>query len=282
MISTVFLALTASALAACFGAPEPVTIEGWSKDAMEPFISRGGDLLFFNSSNAPGQKTDIYWARRIGPLRFRFQGPVTGANSPVLNGVASLSRDGAFALISPRAVEATHATIWIGHWMLDAVEGLAPQPALTPKGPGGFNMDAEISSDGQRLYLTDSRWNPRGPPKSAVLRLARKTPEGWRIDPAADRWFAGLGGGASLQYAASTSDDELELYFTRAEPAAGRAPQIWVATRPDAAAPFSQSARLLTLTGFVEGPSAAPDGSLYFHQQEGDRFVIMRTVRVCK
>ncbi len=35
-----------------FTNPQPVTIEGYSQDAMEPFISPDGNYLFFNNSNS--------------------------------------------------------------------------------------------------------------------------------------------------------------------------------------------------------------------------------------
>src|ERR1039458_4179296 len=53
-----------------FGNPETVQIlgyndnEGNSNDAMEPFISRGGNLMLFNSSNAAAT-TNLFWATRI-------------------------------------------------------------------------------------------------------------------------------------------------------------------------------------------------------------------------
>jgi hypothetical protein len=274
--------VAAAALAACFGAPRPVTIEGWNADAMEPFISREGALLFFNSSNAPRAATDIYWAKRLDALDFHLEGAVPGANSPALDGVPSLARDGAFALISPRAYDALHATIWIGRWTGRSVEDLHPQPALAPPGPGGFNMDAEISADGRRLYYTDNLWRADGPPRRSVFRLARLTAAGWRVDPSADAWFRRINT-RGLQYAAGLSADELEFFFTRLDPAAGGEvrPRIMVATRARPEDPFSDPAPLLALDGFVEAPTVAPDGALYFHKRQGDRFVIMRAERKC-
>ena len=142
LVAAVLTAVRAAVLAACFAAPQPVAIDGWSADAMEPFISRDGALLFFNSSNAPGAQTDLYWARKIDPLHFKLLGPVPGANSPALDGVASLAADGTFAFISPRDYDARHGTVWTGRWTGAGVTGLALQPQLTRPAPGWFNMDA--------------------------------------------------------------------------------------------------------------------------------------------
>lgn len=281
MMASILAALSAAALAACFGAPQPVRIQGWTADAMEPFVSRDGQLLFFNSSNA-GPRTDIYWARRIDDLHFSLVGLVRGANSPALNGVPSLARDGAFSMISPRAYDASHATLWIGRWTGQAVENLQLQTGLAPPRAGWFNMDAELSADGQRLYFTDNLWRPGGPPKLSYFRMARPAPAGWRVDPSANAWFSRINGDG-LPYAAGVSGDDLEFFFTRLTLGDPRRPwpQIMVATRPGSSEPFSAPAPIAALDGFVEAPSVAPDGALYFHKKLAGRFVIMRSARAC-
>lgn len=52
------------------------------------------------------------------------------------------------------------------------------------------------------------------------------------------------------------------------------------AARPSAEAPFSPPERLVSITGFVEAPTLSGDGrSLYYHQLDGGRFVIVRVTR---
>jgi len=89
--------------AAGFGEPQPAVILGYDGDVMEPFLSRDGETLFNNDSNAPTAQTDLHWATRIDDLEFRYRGRVEGANSAMLDGVASVSRDGAFCFVSTRA-----------------------------------------------------------------------------------------------------------------------------------------------------------------------------------
>src|SRR5713101_10095004 len=74
-----------------FTNPERVTIDGYDKDAMEPFISLDGKYLFFNDSNnpPPGTFTKLYYATRIDDLHFQLVGEIAGVNTTALNAVAS-------------------------------------------------------------------------------------------------------------------------------------------------------------------------------------------------
>ncbi len=277
------LKFAALALAACFGAPEPVAIRGYDGHAMEPFISRDGATLFFNSRNGPRDQTDIFRADRIDAHTFMFRGPVAGANSPMLDGVPTMSRDGAFAFISTRSVEARHATIWTGRWTGADVGALHLETALSPGNLPLFNMDIELSADGQRLYFTDNKWSPFGPPSASDFHVAVREGAGWRRAPELDFWFARVNGARTLEYAAGISQDERELYFTRLTPRFLAPPrlEIMVATRPDATSPFGAPARVASITGFVEGPTVAPDGALYYHAKIDGMHRLLRTPRTC-
>jgi hypothetical protein len=275
--------LFAFALAACFGAQQPVEISGYSGHAMEPFIARDGETLFFNNRNGAGDQTDMFWASRIDDAHFRYRGPVTGANSAELDGVPSLARDGTFAYISPRIAEGRAATIWTGRWTGGAVEVPVLNHALSPGRWPLFNMDVEISADGARLYYTDNRWAP-GIPRSSDLRLAVHANGRWQRLPGADSWFARSNTPSALEYAPATSENELELYFTRLTPRFLRMPvlEIMVATRAHRTAPFGAPERISTIQGFVEAPSVAPDGALYYHAKINDMHSLMRVPRTCE
>ncbi len=80
-----------------FGAPQPVTITGYSGDAMEPFITRDGSILIFNNLNDPPSETDLHWAERIDDLTFAYRGKLQGANSPALDAVATVDSASAAA-----------------------------------------------------------------------------------------------------------------------------------------------------------------------------------------
>ncbi|ANP45123.1 hypothetical protein [Candidatus Viadribacter manganicus] len=274
--------LPALALALCFGPPQPVQIAGYSGHAMEPFISRDGETLFFNNRNGPSDQTDMFWASRIDDTHFRYRGPVAGANSAELDGVPSLARDGTFAYISPRIANGRAAAIWTGHWAGAAVDSPVLNHALTPGRWPLFNMDAEISADGRRLYIADTRW--AAPiPRASDLRLAVRTRDGWRRAREFDFWFASINTSRALEYAPATSSNELELYFTRLTPhfLAPPALEIMVATRADVTSAFGVPARIAAIIGFVEGPSVAPDGALYLHAKIDEMHVLMHAARTC-
>src|SRR5271155_6273169 len=84
-----------------FTNPQPVTIEGYSQDAMEPFISPDGNYLFFNDSNS-APDTNLYYATRIDDLTWQFQGEIGGVNSSALDAVPSMDVNGNFYFVSTR------------------------------------------------------------------------------------------------------------------------------------------------------------------------------------
>src|SRR5271155_4414722 len=94
-----------------FTNPQPVTIVGYSQDAMEPFISPDGNYLFFNSSNSLPQ-TNLYYATAVDEtgLTFQFQGEIGGANASGLNAVASMYVNNAFYFVSNRSYAQTLST----------------------------------------------------------------------------------------------------------------------------------------------------------------------------
>lgn len=280
-------AQSAKADPAAFEPPEPVRIEGYDGHAMEPFLSRDGRLLFFNSRNRPGDQTDIHVADAVSPLLFRYRGPLAGANSEAIDGVPSLDHAGRFYFVSPRAYDAEKRTLWTGVFdgralrdarLLGGDVSKARAPWLT--------MDAEISADGHTLYFTDNRWRwPIGGIGSSDIRIARLRADGAFHRPAeAEAMFAAVNTDA-LEFAPATTPDELTLYFTRAARAALERGDpdgfgLYVAERARRDQPFGSPMRIRAARGYVEAPTVTPDGcALYFHQLQGARFEIMRMRR---
>ncbi|MGZ7031261.1 MAG: hypothetical protein ACXVIJ_04750, partial [Thermoanaerobaculia bacterium] len=83
-----------------FSHPEPVTIHGYTSDAMEPFITRDGRYLLFNDSNAPGRDTNLHYAERIDDTTFVYRGEIAGVNSTALDGVATVDGSGTMYFVS--------------------------------------------------------------------------------------------------------------------------------------------------------------------------------------
>lgn len=275
--------LTAAVLALCFGAPQPVSIAGYNDHAMEPFIARDGQTLFFNNRNEPAEETDLHWATRIDDTHFRYQGLLTSANSDHLDGVASFARDGTFAFTSLRAFESRGATIWTGRWDGRTLTNLNLETALAPGRPPQFNMDGELSASGGRFYVSDNVWGLFRL-RSSDLRVAVRENGRWRRAPESNSWFAAINTRNALEYAPATNEAETELYFTRLTLPFLRPPRFetFVAVRANPTTPFGPPERIDALEGYVEAPSVAPDGALYVHAMVNGRFTLMRSARTCE
>lgn len=264
-----------------FAHPEPVVIQGYDGDAMEPFLTRDGSTLFFNNSNAPDAQTDLHWAERIDDTTFRYRGRIDGANSTALDGVASVSAAGRLCFISTRAYEATLSTVYCSTWRNGAADTPSPQRDVSVHIRGRLMFDLEQSASGSELVVADGEFRGGPAPASADLRLARWRDGRFVLSAEDDAMFRALNTSA-LEYAAALSSDNLMLAFTRLE---GHMPfvhtSIWIARRSALNAPFDAPVRLDTIDGnFVEGPTFSPDdNAIYYHRKVGDHYAIWRVTR---
>ena len=256
--------------------PQRVAIHGYAGHAMEPFASRDGRWLFFNNLNDPSVNTDIHYAERIDDLNFRYRGPVQGVNTPALEGVPTMDRDGNFYFVSTRSYAQSLSTIYRGRFAEGRVSGVELVPRLSSRQAGIVNFDVEVSPDGATLYSVEGRFSGGPVPRSADLFIATRQGDGFVRAANSDALLRNVNSEA-LEYAACISADGRTLFFTRL---AGRSPAIYVAQRPHAAAPFEKPKRLAAADGFVEAPSLSPDErSLYYHRRDGALFVIYRLTR---
>lgn len=259
-----------------FSNPQRVTIRGYDGDAMEPFLSRDGKILFFNNLNEPTVNTNLYWAERVDDLTFQFKGEVGGVNTPALEGVASMDRDGVFYFVSPRSYDQTASTLYRGHFAKGSVTGIELVPGVSLAKPGIVNFDAEISADGNTLYFVESQFE-HGGPKWARILLARRKGNVFERSADGERIMSSINA-EGMNYAPATSASGLEIFFTRGEP--NSLPAIYMAVRTDTAAPFGTPREIQAAAGFVEGPTLSPDEkSLYYHKKESGKFVIYRVTR---
>lgn len=262
-------------LTADFANPQRVTIAGYAGQAMEPFITRDGSMLFFNDSNQ-GPVTRLYWSRRINDLAFQFEGQIGGVNTSSLDAVASMDRSGNFYFISPRSYPRTFSTIYRGVFARGAVPGVNLVPGVSRDQPGWVNFDAEISADGGTLYFVDSYFGTFGQPQNASIVIARRHGNGFVRAPDSDVIMREIDTNA-LNYAPDTSADQREIFFTRLDP---DGPAIYRASRASTSIPFGKPAKIDAITGFAEGPSISPDGrSLYYHHRDSGVFHIYRVTR---
>lgn len=265
-----------------FGPPQRVAILGFDESlgAMEPFVSRDGRYLLFNSQHRAETSPDLYYAERIDDRTFRFRGEILGANSHAVDGAPSMDHYGRLYFISPRDYARRLATIHTAEFSDGKVKEVRLVDGdISPGTPGWLNMDAEISADGRTLYYCVNEWNTRANlPATSDLKIARRAGGGFEtLANSADILRAV--NSDDLEYAPALSADERELFFTRArfdfdgDRLVLARTVIMMASRPGPDEPFGPPVRIASITGFVEGPTVSPDGGLlYYHRRDGDRF----------
>lgn len=253
----------------------PVTISGYTGDAMEPFISRDGRFLFFNNRNDPATDTELYYASRIDDRTFTFLGPVPGANSAQLDGVPSLDTLGNFYFVSTRSYDTTFSTLYTARFAPTGVTGVALVGGVSLLRGGSVNFDAEISPDGTTLWFVDGDFGTQGDLRAARLVSAARGANGFVREAGSDAVLAAVNAGG-LNYAPAISADGLELFFTRwASTTDGSTPAIYRAARVSTNAPFATPELVTAASGFVEAPSLSADARvLYFHRQVNGAYAI--------
>ena len=262
-----------------FTAPEAVAILGYSGDAMEAHLSCDGQLLFFNDTNEPGFDTDLHYAERIDDLTFDYRGRLAGANSTALDAVPSLDCSDEFFFVSTRTYGQTLSTLYRATYAAGALSNVTLIAGLSKLLPGWANFDAEITRDGGELYFVDGRFDGGSLPAEADLAIARRTAGGFERHPDSTSLLAAVHS-AGLEYAPATTDDGLELYFTRVE---ADGPHLFRAVRPTRDAPFGPPAKLAAATGLVEAPALSPDAlALYYHRAEAGVFSLWRVTRAAR
>jgi len=257
-----------------FANPTPVSITGYAGDAMEPFISKDGQYLFFNDSNDPSVNTDLFYAARVDDETFTFLGPVPGVNSPQLDAVASLDSLGNFYFVSTRSYGATLSTLFSGRFTQAGVTGVTPVPGPSRQVAGWVNFDAEISADGQTLWFDDGRYSSGTLQAASIISATRQGSTFVRA--ANSSQILATVNSSGLNYAPDISIDGLELFFTRVESTEpGATPAIVRATRSDVSSAFGAAELVAAATGFVEAPSLSADGHLlYYHKRVNGAFAI--------
>ena len=263
-----------------FGDPQRVRIRGYQGDAMEPFITKDGRYLLFNNKNDPRIDTKLLFAEHVHDLNFDYRGELNGVNTSALEGVPSMDRHGNLFFVSTRSYAETLSTIYRGRFDHGQVSGVELVAGNSRRQRGIVTFDAEVSADGNTLFVADGRFAGGHAPQTADIDIAVRDGAGFRRLTSARDLLKNVNTEA-LEYAPAVSSDLLELFFTRLD-RSGRTPKTVIlrAIRPSAEAPFGPPERLVSITGFVEAPTLSSDGrSLYYHQLDGGRFVILRVAR---
>jgi hypothetical protein len=262
-----------------FSSPKRVTIRGYAGDAMEPQPTLDGRYLLFNNRNDPRINTDLFYARRVDDDTFDFVGPVGGVNSAALDAVPSVDRNGVFYFISTRSYDQTLSTVYRGHFTQGIVTDVQPVKGIAARRRGELYFDAHVNAVGDALYLSSGVFTGGAAPESADLVIAERSGSAFTTVPGDTILFKNVNTPDALEYAAAVSANELELFFTRFDPARKKI-AILRSTRTEPNVPFGPPARIASVDGFVEAPALSADKrSLYFHKNEGGHFVLYRVVR---
>ncbi|HDZ62426.1 MAG TPA: hypothetical protein ENH40_04705, partial [Nitrospirae bacterium] len=165
-----------------FSNPEKVNITGYIGDAMEPFISRDGNFLFFNDR---GTGRDIYYATFGTETNFLYVGPVAGVNTPAVDGVPTMDSSNTFFYVSTGNYIPPYNTIYTGTWNgAGTVAGSAEVPGLSMAALGFINFDVDVSPDGSTMYFNDGDFTGGGSvPGAADIVIAVDSGGGFIRDP---------------------------------------------------------------------------------------------------
>lgn len=260
-----------------FGYPSKVQMIGFEGNMMEPFLSRDGKILFFNNLNNKSENTNLHWSIIINDSTFKYQGEISGVNTLDLEGVPTLDNSGNFYFVSTRDYPKTLSTLYQGTFNEGKVNSVKLIDGVSRLQGGWVNFDIEVSVDGQFLYFVDARFDQAGGPYSADFVVAKKNNSAFERLSNSDEIFKYINTYEYLEYAACISEDQLELYFTRAKAPLNilSVPEMMVSTRKTKSESFSAPKRILNITGFAEAFTISSDSKkLYFHQKEGEKFVI--------
>lgn len=282
------LVIAAAALASLYANPQRVEIEGFNEDAEEPCISLDGRTLYWSGANDSNKTGHLYWAKRVGDLRFKYMGRMNNVLTKEREMAPSLDYTQRIYYTNTATFGYDHRSIYwtqgsndTGHAVLgDISDGCGLKLLGTQF---DLNMDCCVSPDGNTMILSRAHFN-RGEsaPRSSKLFIARKQPDGtFRRDPASHTLMRAINT-APLQYAPAITADGLELYFTRATLKPPLPLETMVATRKSVNEPFGTPVRLPVIEGFSEAPSLTLDRKeLYFHHQDPvtKRFSIYRVTR---
>jgi hypothetical protein len=259
-----------------FGQPVKVQMIGYSGNIMEPFVSRDGTILLFNNLNAAPENTNLHWATKMNDTTFQYNGEIAGVNTTDLEGVPTLDNAGNLYFVSTRNYATTLSTLYQSNFLNGTVTNVQLINGVSKLQAGWLNFDVEVSADGQTLYFVDALFDQTLNPTTADLVIAKKSNSGFQRLSNSDAIMKNINTDA-LEYAACISVDQLELYFTRLVVpfTATSSPEIFVSTRQNVNEPFGTPSKIQSITGFVEGPTIAPDQkTLYYHKKENNKYVL--------
>jgi hypothetical protein len=283
-----------------FGPPELVTIlslptdqEGLPLSTEEPYPSRDGNFLFFNSGTGEGGK-DLHFAK-MTTQGWKYAGTLgPGVNTPKeVEGNPTMDRQGFFYFIDSGVPEMVRGGQFSPDGALLGLKPISGIPCrkvdiLRQRAVG--NMGVEVSANGSTLYFDRAVWRLEGlkvgPILSCEILLLERKSTGFVFDePHARNIFSNINNG-DINYAESISPDDLEIFFTRLSASDIKSGLLRscilrsTRTTPGEAFRIPEMIASIGDREFVEGPALTDDGhTLYYHKRVGSKF---RLYRVCR
>lgn len=257
-----------------------VQITGYNGSAMEPFITRDGQYMFFNNSGENDDDMNLHFARKINDFTFEYLGELTGANSEVLEGVPNMDSAGNFYFTTTRSYTTNLQSLYGGVFTGENITNVSSiDQNLTRNEPGFLNFDSEVSKDGNTLYFATGKFSVNNFPDEADLFVANKQNGFFEVVAESDNLMKNLNSHL-LEYAASISSDDLEIFFNRSNIQTFEL-TIWQSKRTAKNLPFETPIQIEAISGIqTEGASISDDGkNLYYHKKHNGIFGIFKVSR---
>jgi hypothetical protein len=283
-----------------FRDPQPVSIvnlpKGYNNTPIsteEPFVSRDGKFLFFNSGDRENHK-DLHfaeWKRGHWQYRGEVDDKVNTAKEVEGNPTMDASYNFFYIDSSTKTmVRKSHFYPITGKLGALRDEKGVPERVIKPFKRFVGTMGVEVSADGDTLYFSRATWQMRGlslgPFEDSDILFSQRKEGKYLYDEAEAKRVMQYINTPDMEYAASISADGLELFFTRLSLADLKKgivhSQIMTARRSNRMEAFSKPQPIVAIGGddFVEGPSIAPDGrELYYHRRVGEKFRLYKVTR---
>lgn len=263
-----------------------VTITGYSSDAMEPFISKDGNYLFFNNNQGVNGK-ELYYAESINDTTFEFKGEIQGVNSNVVDGNPTMDNQNNFYFISTRNIDNGIKTIYGGVFNDGTVTGLHQiNGTINISTPFWINMGVEVSKSGNTLFTSNAKFNiGENSPHKGNIRFAVKSGNDFNIPNSETDILANINTDDAIEYAGELSANELELFYSQVTLSNPPVFKLYYAKREQTNEIFENPISITepfdgNLNAFVEGPSLTNDGKkLYYHKLENGVFSIFMLSR---
>jgi hypothetical protein len=202
---------TASSPGIEFYAPQPVAVNGYEGQLMEPFLSRDGNILFFNNLNDPSVNTNLHWCTRINDTVFQYEGELEGINTTDLEGVPTMDENRTFYFVYDGAYDTTLSTIYRGYFFQGEISHIERVENISRNQAGWLNFDVEVSGDGATLYFVDGRFDANGGPYESNIVVATTNNGTFERLPNTATLMKNINT-SDLEYAAAISDNQLEIF----------------------------------------------------------------------